>query len=192
MDPYIQEVSLQIVPTLIQNTASSVAARIQTAKAKKDDKQTIAELTEIINELVEDNSQLQGAVQAYKHELVAQQITREDISYITDTVIPLLEGIMATGDKPVPTETVNAIRALLSAETLNVMQLLGFNFKQAIGQPLTELVAGYISSISQQDAAATAKTQEKLVDFQFELIKIAQDEEAYGRYIGLIDAMKQV
>jgi hypothetical protein len=38
------------------------------------------------------------------------------------------------------------IKPLLSVETLTVLQLLGFNFKQAIGEPLTELVAGLIAA----------------------------------------------
>ena len=36
---------------------------------------------------------------------------------------------------------------LISVDTLKTMQLLGFNYKAAIGEPLTEICANAISSL---------------------------------------------
>ena len=38
------------------------------------------------------------------------------------------------------------IKSLLSVETLTIMQLLGFNYKRAIGEPLTLLLQKTIES----------------------------------------------
>ena len=46
----------------MQNTASIVAKKVQSIKAKRNDKEAIAKLTEIINDLVEKNVQLQSIV----------------------------------------------------------------------------------------------------------------------------------
>ena len=38
-------------------------------------------------------------------------------------------------------ESLNQIKDLISVDTLKTMQLLGFNYKAAIGDPLTQLCA---------------------------------------------------
>ncbi|MFH4338650.1 hypothetical protein WAJ35_25055, partial [Acinetobacter baumannii] len=43
-------------------------------------------------------------------------------------------------------KSLDMIKPLLSKEMFNILQLLGFNFKQAIGEPLTVLIRGMISS----------------------------------------------
>ena len=38
------------------------------------------------------------------------------------------------------------IKPILSKETFNILQILGFNFKKAIGEPMTEWIASLIKS----------------------------------------------
>ena len=45
-----------------------------------------------------------------------------------------------------PIETYEQIKELISVDTLKAIQLLGFNFKAAIGEPLTQLCADAILS----------------------------------------------
>ena len=117
MDPILGELTTQAATILMQNTASIVAEKVQSIKAKRNDKEAVAELTEIINDLVEKNAQLQSLAQAYKQELVAQQITEEDIEYITETLMPLVEKMLAASEKPVPQSTFDVMKELLSKET---------------------------------------------------------------------------
>lgn len=189
MNPIIGELTTQAATIMMQNTASIIAAKVQSIKAKKNDKEAVSELTEIINDLVEDNAQLQSLAQAYRQELVAQQITAEDIEYITDTLIPILEQMMRLGEKPVPQSTFDVMRQLLSKETLNVLQLLGFNFKQAVGVPLTRLLADYISS--QSPMGRQQDMQRDMLALQLKMIELAQDHEAYERYLSLIRSEEQ-
>lgn len=73
--PILGELMTQAATILMQNTASTVAEKVQSIKAIRNDKEAVAELPEIINDFVEKNVQLQSLAQAYKQELVVQQIS---------------------------------------------------------------------------------------------------------------------
>ena len=173
MDPVIAELATQTATVIVQNTASVVASKLQTIKAQKNDRQAVEELTEIINDLVAENAELQS---------LAQQFTEDDIRYITKTVIPLLEKFIEASGSSVPTEMLEALEQLLSVETLKVMQLLGFNFKQAIGAPLTSLIASLIENSHSVPKEDLAKTQLETVRLQCNLSAIALDAESFERY----------
>ena len=44
-------------------------------------------------------------------------------------------------------ESYEQVKELISVDTLKTMQLLGFNYKAAIGEPLTQICATAISNI---------------------------------------------
>lgn len=182
MDPVIAQLATQTATVLVQNTASVVASKLQTIKAQKNDKQAVEELTEIINDLVAENAELQSLAQAYRQELVAQQITEDDIRYITDTAIPLLEKFIEASNSSVPAEMLEAVEQLLSVETLKVLQLLGFNFKQAIGAPLTLLIASLIENARPVPKEDLGQMQLEAVRLQGNLSRIALDAESFERY----------
>lgn len=52
----------------------------------------------------------------------------------------------ADGVDPETQKYLDVLEKLLSVETVTVLQLLGFNFRQAIGEPLTQLVRRLIAS----------------------------------------------
>ena len=47
-------------------------------------------------------------------------------------------------------DAIESFKMLISKDVLKTMQLLGFNYKEAIGIPLTELCANKINSFSQK------------------------------------------
>ena len=126
------------------------------SKAKKQDQQTIAVLEEIVNGLIADKSELVRIAQAFEQELVAQRIAPSDIEYISNNLVPILSQLV-TSSSPEP-EQANAVletlRPLLSVETVTLLQLVGFNFRKAIGEPLTDLVAGIIAARGAGKASA--------------------------------------
>ena len=67
---------------------------------------------------------------------------------------------------------------MLSVETLTIMQLIGFNYKQAIGEPLTLLLRKIIESKIPMDS----KTN---VDYALAIANIAKDKEATKRFYQL-------
>lgn len=73
------------------------------------------------------------------------------ISSLDATVGRVLDMIvkMSNGDeeqKKAQRETIEQFRELINADTLRTMQLLGFNYKAAIGEPPTRLCADKMSS----------------------------------------------
>jgi len=141
MDPELTQLGLQLANTAVRNSASAVAERINSARTRKKDQETIAELEDIVNDLVADKAELVRIAQAYEEEFVTQRLSPENVEYIIGTIVPVLEGLIAeSGDGTAVQKTMDLLRPVLSVETLTVLQLVGFNFKRAIGEPLTEVL----------------------------------------------------
>jgi hypothetical protein len=72
VDPHaaqqIADLGIRLGDTVLRNTTGAIADRIQTAKAKRSDKETINELEEIINSLISDKNELVQIAEAYKQE----------------------------------------------------------------------------------------------------------------------------
>jgi hypothetical protein len=123
---------------------------IRISKEGKSDKEKINVLEEIIQELLAEKNQLIQIAQVYDEQLVAQKISEGDVDYITSNILPLIEHLIAnTDDEEAAAENkknLEIFKPLLSKETFNMLQLLGFNYKRAIGKPLTDLVNSMIVS----------------------------------------------
>lgn len=170
VDP-ISALAKQLTIVALNNTATDVANKVEKARAHTEKDKTIAALEEIINELVGDKSELTRIAQAYEQEFVSQKVTEKELTYITDNVLPLLDKFIPQTQK----ETVAQIKSVLSVETLTIMQLLGFNYKRAIGEPLTVLLQKTIESKIPADPADAQKVN--LV-----AMEIIKDPEASKRY----------
>lgn len=141
MDPYIQNLAIQLAETAARNTASNILDRIAAARARKKQEESIAELEDIIYELIDDKAELSRIAQAFEETLVAQRVSETEISYITGTIVPLIEQLInssveegTTDDEEITQQQqiLDLVKPLLSVETITVLQLLGFNFKQAM------------------------------------------------------------
>lgn len=142
----------------IRNTAETIINKVSAVKAKKDDKETINILEEIINDLIKDKNDLIQVSRAYEEEFIMRKISEDDLLYITENLIPVLNELFITlmGFKPSDNEEnlkieeiqslMKVLHPILSTETLKILQLLGFDFKAAIGEPLTELLRSLILS----------------------------------------------
>ena len=65
-----------------------------------------------------------------------------------DDAITLVELGESENDAETEKEGVAALKALVSVEMLTVLQLVGFNFKAAIGEPLTQVVETWIRQLA--------------------------------------------
>lgn len=170
-----------------RKSVEAIFDKIRTVKKKGDKDEIISNLEEIINELIADKNRLIQISQAYEENIITQKITQDEIDYITNSIIPLLEEFLnqsSQDDSGKIQDGINAIKSILSKEIFNMMQILGFNFKEAIGKPLTELLAALIRS--------KINTTEKTMEFQMiaqqrevEYLKICQNEEAYNRLMSI-------
>lgn len=64
--------------------------------------------------------------------------------------------------------------------TLTILQLLGFNFRQAIGEPLTDLLRDYILSVKPNPKLAELELQQSVAAMQISL-----DPEASARFTAI-------
>jgi hypothetical protein len=170
MDPETQTLAAQLAATAVRNTASSIADKITAAKARRRNEETIAELEEIIYSLIDDKSELLRISQAFEAELVTQRLLTQ-----------LLESAsQGRGQSPSAARAmVDQLQPLLSVETVKIMQIIGFNFRKAIGEPLTELLRLLIMSKSQQDPELSMAVQRAYLE-------VAQDPEAYARLATMV------
>lgn len=165
MDAELQNLSLQLADVAVRHTAGRIADRIQTVRSKKKDQETIAELEQIVNDLQSDRAELVRIAQAFEEEMVAQRIAPKDVEYITKNIVPVLTRLLEFGaaeDGSDPSEVeamLNIVKPIVSVETVTVLQLVGFNFKEAVGGPLTELVRCLILSKAQPEAGVSAELQ---------------------------------
>jgi len=163
-----------------------VSDKITAAKARKRDQETIAELEEIVSNLISDKNDLVRIAQAYQQELIAQRISQADVEYITANLIPILKQLAQAGagaDDADPNleSNLDAVASILSVETVNILQLVGFNFKRAVGEPLTDLVARLISSRAPLDTERSQVLHELGTKRDLAYIDLARDPESYAR-----------
>jgi hypothetical protein len=185
VSPEIQTLAISLAGSAIRNTAQGVSDRIKGLKAGNNDRETINGLEQLVNDLISDKNDLTRIAQAYQAELVAQRLSSGDVQYITETIVPLVEKLAGTsgdGDSK-NAQLMEIITPLLSIETVNVLQLLGFNFRKAIGAPLTELVERAILSKAPGDAAL--EIQRLQLEREVGYIAIAQDPAAHARLVAM-------
>lgn len=124
-------------------------------------------------------------------ELEKVVISDEDIQHLHNTVSRILEIIkkmqIASAERISPeavsivesqVESYEQIKELISVDTLKTMQLIGFNYKSAIGEPLTLMLKNFIlSKVTEPDSL---KAFEKIVTP--EMVEILKDNTAYENF----------
>lgn len=182
----LMTLSATLAQLVAQNRIPVIFDKMQANKANGDKDKIISNLETIINDLIQEKNQVIQIAQAYDEQLITQKISEDDITYITTTIIPLLEELIKKNNKENTkdiSETLGMIKPLLSKEMFNILQLLGFNFKQAIGEPLTTLIRGMISSKTPTSPEQTVELQIQSEKRLTEYFKIIQDEEASQRLL---------
>ncbi|MFC4761043.1 hypothetical protein [Fructobacillus durionis] len=176
MDEQTMQLTAKLAEITVRNTASAVIEKIKTVKAKKNDQETIAELTEIIQDLIDDKQNLVLISKGLENELVSQKLTDDDVKSISDTILPIIiKFAEASDDGGQLVENINLIKPLISKEMLTIMQLLGFNYKKAIGEPLTQLLNNKIKSF---EITENDELQLAVVQRDTEYYKLMQNEKA--------------
>ncbi|MGX0147520.1 hypothetical protein [Staphylococcus devriesei] len=121
--------------------------KIENAKKTKSLQEQILVYDEIVNTLLNDKAEMERIAGEYKSKYEQVTISDEDIEYLQKTVRELLLLLNAFSDTKdrLDQDTINMMLSLISKDTLKTMQLLGFNYKEAIGEPLTNVCANFIN-----------------------------------------------
>jgi hypothetical protein len=188
ISPEVQSLAVSLAGLAIRNTAQGVSDRVKALKAGNNDRETINGLEQLVNDLISDKNSLTRIAQGYQAELVAQRLSAGDVQYITESVVPLLEKLAessASGDAAKSAQMMEVLKPLLSIETVNVLQLLGFNFRKAIGEPLTEFVQRAILARASASGDSAAEIQRLQLEREVGYIAIAQDPTAHERLMAM-------
>ena len=153
------EMGVTLTELAVKGTASAVNKKIKAIKSVKDAEKLRVAYDEIINEVLQEREEAVRIAQVYKTELDRIEISDEDIEHLHNTVSRIIEilkimqlaGVVGKSEAEVEkvksqVESYEQIKELISVDTLKTMQLLGFNYKEAIGEPLTKLCANAISN----------------------------------------------
>lgn len=175
----------------VKGTATAVSAKIRAIKDEKNAEKIRNTYDEIVNELLSEREEAVRIAQAYKSELEKVVISDEDIQHLHNTVANILKimtDIQIAGAERAGEAAVEAVKEqtkvyeqfmeLISVDTLKTMQLIGFNYKTAIGEPLTLMLKNFLlSKVEEPDSVSMF---EKVLTP--ELVEILKDDTAYENF----------
>jgi len=175
MNPeYILTLGQGLKEILNSDITKSAIQTINTVKEKRNDKQTIEAYEDIFTTLISENQELKRIALGYKEEYENININDKDIEYLQATAtrimnlffpniteeqkMELIEHAKNVEEKEAILQQIQHLEKeqanylmlidFIQVDTLRTMQLLGFNYKKAIGEPLTKLCSEKILGIS--------------------------------------------
>ncbi|MDR7870703.1 MAG: hypothetical protein RIN55_07600 [Tissierellaceae bacterium] len=149
MNQELIALSVPFAEIAARNSANWVNEKIATVRMKKDLDQQQNEYEDIINKLLADKYELQRIAQSYKELYEEMTISDEDIEYLHNTLEKALDLLITfIPDQKDNGESLKMLISLLNKDALKTMQLLGFNYKEAIGKPLTEVCSSKILGLA--------------------------------------------
>jgi hypothetical protein len=148
VDEQVIGLSVRLAEAAARNTAAGIAGRLSVLRARKDARETVAQLEEIVNDLIADKLELLQIARAFEDDLVAQRITPEQAAALVDAVVPTLKLLAQSSGSS--DAAIKPLLPLLTADMIEALQLLGFNFRKALGEPLTQLLADFLLSKGKQ------------------------------------------
>ena len=166
MDAFTTEstvnLGVELTKLALKGTVTAVTKKITIIKNEKDIKNINNAYSEIVNELIQERDEAVRIAQSYKSELDRVVISDDDIEHLHNTISRLLEVIKNfpqnpdnTGNESSRFDAFEPLKELINMDTLKTMQLLGFNYKAAIGDPLTNLCANAIRSFANKKVQST-------------------------------------
>ena len=182
----------QLAALIGNETVTAVNSKIAAMKTEKDIGKVKQNYENILNGLLNERAEALRIAQAYRDELEKVEISDEDIEHLHNTVERLIEIIknflikQNNGkDNQEIQEQISSfeqIKELISVDTLKTMQLLGFNYKQAIGDPLTMILRNFI--LSKVPTSDNTEVIHKMITP--EMVEILKNKYAYDNFKELI------
>lgn len=138
MEQTLIEMGAALTELAVKGTASTISKKIEAAREIKSTEQLRTTYDSLMNEVLQEREEAVRIAQAYKAELDRIEISDEDIKHLHATIGDVLDVIKRISPDA-PVDSFEDIKDLISVDTLKTMQLLGFNYKAAIGEPLTKI-----------------------------------------------------
>ena len=119
-----------------KSTVTATEAKIKALQVEKDIEKIKNQYDEIINELISERAEAIRIAQVYRNEIEKYEIDDKDIEHLHNTVGMVLD-IIEEMSPDANLAIYQQLKNLISVDVLKAIQLLGFNYKAAIGEPLT-------------------------------------------------------
>ncbi len=145
MDEHSARLAAAFAEITVKNMYDWANNKINLAREKKTAEEKQNAYEEIINTLLNEKMEMERIAGEYKNLYENVTISDEEIDHLQKTIkgaVNILsdhvEGVSKHQD------SISLLTELISKDAIKTMQLLGFNYKEAIGQPLTEVCASSI------------------------------------------------
>ncbi|KEP87146.1 hypothetical protein ATW97_07250 [Oenococcus oeni] len=147
MDNVLTNLATELATLLAKNTYAAVTDKLRIIKTSLNKDEQIQEYRNLIDELQEEKTNLGRIANSYKQALERVAISDADITSLHNTIKKAIKTIQDfSGSQNLDDKTVNTFLDLLNSDTLKSLQLLGYNYKEAIGKPLTKMTAAFIGN----------------------------------------------
>ena len=133
-----------------KGAATAVYSKVQSVRSEKKADVIRATYDEVVDQLLDERGEAIRIAQAYREELEKVEISDDDINHLHGTITSVLSIIKKMSPNAKNIDVLEQLKDLVSVDTLKTMQLLGFNYKAAIGEPLTRLCANAIENLGRK------------------------------------------
>ena len=98
--------------------------------------------------MLDNKNKLELTARNYKERLEQMTISDSDIESLHNTVSTVIKLVMPLSQSESKTDekSIDVLLNLLNSDTLKTLQLLGYNYKKAIGEPLTQITSDFLKN----------------------------------------------
>jgi len=160
MDTEFVDLGVKLAELAVKGTATAVITKLKTIKEEKSIEKIRNTYDEIISELIQEKDDAVRIAQSYKTELDRIDISDENMVHLNNTISRLLE-MLKHFNHGLNLDDFEQLKELIHVDTIKTMQLLGFNYKDAIGKPFTNLCANAILSLGNKNGQNIGQNKKK-------------------------------
>ena len=177
-------------------TLHNINYKIQELKEVKDAKILINDYNNIVNELIQERAKAILLAQMYRAEFDNIVINDKDIEHLQNTIKNFFDLIVQSYKFELDQDNeeqmkkikiyeqeLHSLTNMINADTIKTLFLMGFDFREAIGKPMTDLCARSIRSTitNAEDALKSEKEEKETIKHTFAQICIEAVKHFFGR-----------
>lgn len=148
MDETLLTLNTAFAKAITEVTVEKVTNKITQIKSNHDLKKQVTDYEQLVNDLLDNKNKLELTARNYKERLEQVTISDSDIESLhntVSTVLKIIKPFSQSGEQE-DEKSIDIVLDLLNSDTLKTLQLLGYNYKKAIGEPLTQITAEFLKA----------------------------------------------
>ena len=157
----LTDMGVKLSTLAVKGTTTAIHSKLESIRNEKEIAKITSTYEEIINQLLSERAEAILIAQIYKEQVDKVVISDEDIDHLHNTVKRVLQILKVVTPNNSNIDSFNDFTELINVDTLKAMQLLGFNYKAAIGEPLTDLCANSIRNIGSKGKGTVKHQRQK-------------------------------